>query len=117
MPANNRRQERQLELFLERIFSQVKFPGHSDDEVFLEGFYQKLREGVRFEPQTLGAWCWRLAPVTGIASFLLCLTLVAGHQFDRAAGPEGEDDVVALLSESPEGDAIVESILHAEGGE
>ncbi len=116
MPARKREQWKEVELFLERVFRQVKFSEHSEDETFLVGFYQKLREGVRIEPQTLGVWCWRLAPVTGICSFLMCLTLLVGYQSAGPTIPDGDDEVVVLLSENLEGDTIVEAILHAEGG-
>ena len=115
MRAKKQEPEQQVELFLERVFRQEKFPEHSEDETFLAGFYQKLREGVRIEPQTLGVWCWRLAPATGLASFLMCLTLVVSYQSARTIIPDdGADEVVVLLHEHLEGASMVEVILQAE---
>lgn len=115
MPTQKQETEQRVELFLERVFRQVKFPEHSEDETFLAGFYEKLREGVRIEPQTLGVWCWRLAPATGLASCLMCLTLVAGYQSARTTIlDDGDDEAVVLLSENLGGASMVEAILHAE---
>ena len=117
MRANNRGAEKLLERFLARVFRQVEFIGHSDDDAFLAGFYRKLKQGLRVEPQTLGVWCWKIAPVTGIASFLLCLTFIFSQPGAAVAPEEGQEQVFTLLSESLEGDSIVEVILHEGGGE
>ena len=117
MRANNRGDVKLLERFLERVFRGVEFSGHSDDDAFLAGFYRKLKQGVRVEPQTLGVWCWKIAPVTGIASFLLGLTLVFGQPGAVVAPEQGEEQVFTLLSENLEGDTIVELILDEEGRE
>ena len=117
MRTHNRGDERLPERFLEGVFRQVEFSGHSDDDAFLAGFYRKLKQGLRVEPQTLGVWCWKIAPVTGIASFLLCLTFILGQPGEVVAPEEGEEQVFTLLSENLEGDTIVEVILHEEGRE
>jgi hypothetical protein len=112
MRARNREDEKRVERFL-KVLRNVEFRGPSDDEQFLSGFYEKLRQGLGVEPLSLGAWCWKMAPVTGLASLLFCLTFLFG--FDRAAAaPDepGEAQVLTLLSESLEGDTIVELILH-----
>ena len=117
MRTNNRDDETRLERFLEGVFRRVEFTGHSDDDAFLAGIYRKLKQGLRVEPQTLGVWCWKIAPVTGIASFLLCLTFVFGQPGAIVAPAEGDEQVFTLLSENLEGDTIVEVILHEEGKE
>ena len=117
MRSNDRGDEKLLERFLEGVFRQVEFTGHSDDDAFLAGIYRKLKQGLRVEPQTLGVWCWKIAPVTGIASFLLCLTFIFGQPGAVVASEEGEEQVFTLLSENLEGDTIVEVILHEEGRE
>jgi len=117
MPANNRACERLLDRFLERVLGTVAFSGQGDDEAFLAGFYGKLKQGVRVEPQTLGSWCWKIAPVTGVASFLLFLTLVFGQPGAVVPPGPGEEQVSTLLSENLEGDTIVELILYEEGRE
>ena len=115
MPANNRGDEKLLERFLERVLGAVEFSGDSDDAAFLAGFYRKLKQGVRVQPQTLGVWCWKMAPVTAVASFFLCLTFIFGQPAPVVAPEQGEEQVFTLLSENLEGDTIVELILH-EGG-
>ncbi len=117
MHADNRGDEKLLERFLERVFRRVEFSAHSDDDIFLGGFYRKLEEGLRIEPQTLGVWCWRIAPVTGVASLLLCLAFVFGRPAAVVPPEAGEEQVFTLLSESLEGDTIVEVILHQGGSE
>jgi len=112
MPANNRGDEKLLERFLERVLGAVEFSGDSDDAAFLAGFYRKLKQGVRVEPQTLGVWCWKMAPVSAVASFLLCLTFIFGQPAPVVAPEQGEEQVFTLLSENLEGDTIVELILH-----
>ena len=112
MPANNRGDEKRLERFLERVLGAVEFSGYSDDDAFLAGFYRKLKQGVRVEPQTLGVWCWKMAPVSAVASFLLCLTFIFGQPAPVVAPEQGEEQVFTLLSENLEGDTIVELILH-----
>ena len=112
MPANNRGDEKLLERFLERVLGAVEFSGDSDDTAFLAGFYRKLKQGVRVEPQTLGVWCWKMAPVSAVASFLLCLTFIFGQPAPVVAPEQGEEQVFTLLSENLEGDTIVELILH-----
>ena len=112
MPANNRGDEKLLERFLERVLGAVEFSGDSDDAAFLAGFYRKLKQGVRVEPQTLGVWCWKMAPVSAVASFLLCLTFIFGQPAPVVAPEQGEEQVFTLLSANLEGDTIVELILH-----
>jgi hypothetical protein len=56
-----------------------------------------------------------MAPVTAVASFLLCLTFIFGQPAPVVAPEQGEEQVFTLLSENLEGDTIVELILH-EGG-
>ena len=117
MPANNRGAEKLLERFLERVLGPVELDDDSGDDAFLSGFYRKLKQGVRVEPQTLGVWCWKIAPLTGVASFLLCLTFVFGQPDVVVAPEQGEEQVFTLLSENLEGDTIVELILQEEGRE
>ena len=117
MRVNDRGDEKLLERFLEGVFRQVEFNGHSDDDAFLAGFYRKLKQGLRVERQTLGVWCWKIAPVTGIASLLLGLTFIFGQPGAVVVPEQGDEQVFTLLSENLERDTIVEVILHEEGRE
>jgi hypothetical protein len=98
------------------LMRQVHFEGRLDASTFLDQFHRKLNSTETELPEmSLGAWCWRMSPITCIGSLVLMIFFSVQGSMQPTA-PDPTEQILNLLRADNGGvELIVEALFHFEG--